>query len=568
MKKRLLCFAIAVLMLCTVFLTSCSDGRTEDEIMADIVENSRDVALTFTVMIPTDADTSSPDFTARLLAVEEAINSRLRQDCTQIKLIAVNDKQYDQALRDRMNQIANDLPKIEVVKKNEFGTEYTVLETDRTKLPAALAPSKIADNKAGPVYLNGKDGEYTIKLLYPDINPFQCDIILVRNEQDYKTFSENKQIVSWKDELADSGKYNRINKIVDSDILNQLRIGTEIYGVPNNHVFSNNEYKFMLISKEVAGKVSGFDIKKLTKADGTVDYSALEAFMTSASKLSGVVALSATMKDAPVSFWGNDDFSLVGSGLKGGAAFDTLGNSDFVSFVKLFKQFNADAGTSKVAVSYVDGTAEDIAELEKDNYVIKVGLPTFDSDAAFDSVFAVTDYSVNYARAKEIVYILQTDEEIRTLLQYGVEDEDYEIVDGVLEMNTDNNGNYTYKMNPLYTGNGYLTYVAPGTSMDYWNAVKVANYDSIVDTYTGFDAYYNGLSNKNEIKEKINALNNLSGEVFENIEDMTVAEFEAFISEWNNADTTNEDVLAIKNSDAYKNGLEALTNLYNDFLAK
>ena len=565
MKKRLLCLIIAVLMLCTVFLTSCSDSRTEDEIMADIVSNSKDVALTFTVMIPTDADTTSPDFQARLSAVEEAINVKLRQDCTQIKLIAVNDAQYDKALRDRMAQIQNDMPKL----KNSNAI-------DRTKLPSALAPTLISQNKAGPVYLNGKDGEYTIKLLYPEINPLQCDIILIRNEEDYKNFYNNGQLVSWKADLDISGKYNRINKIVDSDVLNQLKVeikngdnkSTEIYGIPNNHLYSNGEYKFMLINKDVAGQVSGFDIKSITNSNGTVNYTALEAFLTSASKLSGVVALNATMKDAPVSYWGDDDFSLVGSGLNGGAPSAILDNSDYVSFVKLLKKFNAEAGTSKVAVSYLDGTYEDIAELEEDYYVVKVGLPTIEPDAAFDSLFAVTDYSVNYNRAKEIVYILQTDEEIRTLLQYGIKDEDYDIVNGVLEMTADNDGSYVYKMNPLYTGNGYLTYVAPGTSMEYWDAVKTTNYDAVINTYSGFETYFNSLSNKSEINAKITALNTFSATVLADIEAMTLAEFEAFITEWNKAETTNEDVLAIKNSAAYKDGKEALTTLYSNFLAK
>ena len=563
MKKKLLCFIIAVLMLCSVFLTSCSDSRTEDEIMADIVSNSKDVALTFTVMIPTDADTTSTEFKARLAAVEEAINVKLRQDCTQIKIIAVNDAQYDKALKDRMAQIKNDLPKVNG-------------SIDRTQLPSALAPDTISQNKAGPVYLNGVDGEYTIKLLYPEINPLQCDIVLIRSEEDYKYFYNNGQLVSWKNDLAVSGKYNRINKIVDSNILDQLEVvvkngentSTEIYGIPNNHLYSNGEYKFMLINKDVAGQVSGFDIKSITNSNGTVNYTALEAFLTSASKLSGVVALNTTMKDAPVSYWGNDDFSLVGSDVNGGAPSATLDNSDYVSFVKLLKKFNAEAGTSKVAVSYLDGTYEDISKLEENYYVVKVGVPTIEPDAAFDSVFAVTDYSVNYNRAKEIVYILQTDEEIRTLLQYGIKDEDYDIVNGVLEMETENDGSYAYKMNSLYTGNGYLTYVAPGTSMDYWEAVKLANYDAVINTYAGFESYFNSLSNKSEINAKITALNTLSASVLADVEAMTLTEFEAFMAEWNNAETTNEKVLAIKNSAAYKEGKEALTTLYSNFLAK
>ena len=48
---------------------------------------------------------------------------------------------------------------------------------------------------------------------------------------------------------------------------------------------------------------------------------------------------------------------------------------------------------------------------------------------------------------------------------------------------------------------------------------------------------------------------------------MTLAEFEAFVAEWNNASTTNEDVLAIKDAVAYKEGIEELKNLYTAFSA-
>jgi hypothetical protein len=273
------------------------------------------------------------------------------------------------------------------------------------------------------------------------------------------------------------------------------------------------------------------------------------------------------MQDAPVSYWGNNNFSLVGSSLNGGNPFSVFDNSDYVSFVKLLKKYSADPGTSKVAVSYASTSYKNISDLEKDNYVIKVGLPTIDPDAAFDSLFAVTDYAVNYSRAKEIVYILQTDEEIRTLLQYGIKDEDYDIVDGVLQMNSDNYGNYAYKMNSLYTGNGYISYARPGTDMSYWEPVKMANYDSVINTYYGFQKYFNKLSNNSDITAKINALNTLNSTIYERISSMTLAEYEAFVSEWNNASTTNADVLAIKNSGAYVDGHNALITLYNDFKA-
>ena len=189
--KKLLSLALAILMLCTLFLTSCSDKRTDDEIMEDIVKNSKRIALTLSVMIPTDADTNSPEFQKRLAAVEEAINTLLRQDCTEIKLIAINDKDYDKAVADKMASIK-----------------------DKLAAGGKRPSSVIFTNQAYKKYVNGVDGEYTIQLKYPDVMDTQVDVILTRNYDDFMNYASSSQLKSLKDYIAPSGSYNRINKIV------------------------------------------------------------------------------------------------------------------------------------------------------------------------------------------------------------------------------------------------------------------------------------------------------------------------------------------------------------------
>lgn len=542
--KKLLSLALAILMLCTLFLTSCSDKRTDDEIMEDIVKNSKRIALTLSVMIPTDADTSSPEFQKRLAAVEEAINTILRQDCTEVKLIAVNDKDYDKAVADKMGDI-------------------------KSKLAAGgTRPSSVVfTNQAYKKYVNGVDGEYTIQLKYPEIMDTQVDVILMRSYDDFMNYASNGQLKSLKDYIAPSGSYNRINKIVKADILNKFKIGDETYGIPNNHLYSNGLYQYVAIDKSVAAQVENFNIESLVK-NGKLDYSALSAFMTEAAKLENVLPLVAKESDAPsVSFWGDDDFSLISSSVFGDKApVSTFANNDYTSFMSLYKKFNSAADEdSKVAVSYKYLTPDEMKAASDAYYFIETEKPVINEENAFESVFAVTNYSVNFDRAMEFIYNLQTDEEIRTLLQYGIKGEDYQLEDGVLEMIKDNKDEYAYKMNPLYTGNGYITYPGEGLDMDLWDVVKDINYDSVVNPYFGMETFYADYSKKADVDAAVAALKTLNDTAYAKISAMTAEEFDVFVAEWSVSVTTNEDVLAIRDSEAFVNAMTAFAELYAEF---
>jgi len=241
-------------------------------------------------------------------------------------------------------------------------------------------------------------------------------------------------------------------------------------------------------------------------------------------------------------------------------------NKDYTSFMSLYKKYNAaNDGTSKVAVTY-DYLLPMETENSDDYYYIQTETPVMNYENIFESIFAVTSYAAEYDRAVEILYNLQTDEEIRTLLQYGIKGEDYQLEDGVLEMIKNNKGEYAYKMNSLYTGNGYLTYPAEGVEMDAWEYVKDINYDSIVNPYATFERLYASVANKATIDGYTAALKTLNDATYTKISAMTAEQFDTFVAEWAKAETENADVLDIKNSAAYKNAMAAYTNLYNTFV--
>ena len=85
----------------------------------------------------------------------------------------------------------------------------------------------------------------------------------------------------------------------------------------------------------------------------------------------------------------------------------------------------------------------------------------------------------------QMLYLLQENTEIRTLLQYGIVEEDYDMgtVNGETVIYTKNSG---YHMDLLYTGNCYRTYPASGVPMSYWDEVKELNLDTEIFPFMNY----------------------------------------------------------------------------------
>ncbi len=109
---------------------------------------------------------------------------------------------------------------------------------------------------------------------------------------------------------------------------------------------------------------------------------------------------------------------------------------------------------------------------EDDGYVCNIlQYPTVDEEEVYSSAFAVVNQKgVDTERVFEIIYAFNTDEELRNLLQYGVEGIHY-------TSERDNSGNITnvtrkddYLMDLLYTGDIFHAYYCSG--LEYTAEVK------------------------------------------------------------------------------------------------
>ena len=145
------------------------------------------------------------------------------------------------------------------------------------------------------------------------------------------------------------------------------------------------------------------------------------------------------------------------------------------------------------AARVVKGTASDKAALEAQGYtVLTVAAPRIADEDVFDSMFAIGAITRDKSRNLEIIAMLNTEPEIRNLLQYGIEGVNYTLKTvhdaqgnelGVYaEMKADN----AYVMDIAKTGNMFVAYPNAATSdfangqygIGAWDDAKKQNLDA------------------------------------------------------------------------------------------
>ncbi len=515
MTKRILSIVVAMLMLLPLVFsfTSCEKERTEEEIINDIV-NSGTTALTLSVWIPTNSDASSQEFKDRLSAVENKINEILRDKnlSTEIEFTAISNDEYEEKLAAHLTDIE---AKVEAKK--------------------GLLPSSVSQGYVNKAIKIPYGDSYMYELAYPSVLDTQIDLFMIRDYDSYKALVQAQNLYALDSYLAVGGKYADIRKMISPAIFSQYSIDNSTYAIPNNHQYTDAKYQYMLIDKNAFNLVENADINSIT------DIFTCEAFINSigANAESDYIPFVGSLNDAPGVYM-FDESDLIGSSLANITPSSIFDVEAYTKYVELYKKLSESSYAKealsegeKAAVSFFYGTNDEIKAYEEEYYVVKTEKPIANSDEIFSSMFAVSKYSANYDRAMKILYLLQTDADIITLLQYGVEDVDY-------KLELDNDGNEVieatkdclYNMSGLNIGNSYLTYKEYGATIDNWDDVKASNYDLVVNPYLNFLKNFNENATDDE-KEQLSTLTAsvkiLSDEVSELIRSMTSEEFAVFL---------------------------------------
>ena len=148
-----------------------------------------------------------------------------------------------------------------------------------------------------------------------------------------------------------------------------------------------------------------------------------------------------------------------------------------VSFVK---------GDSRVLQSYEENGVY-VGEDGREYHVVVAEYPEATEEELYGNMFAVYDKSQYTERAMEVLTYLNTNSELRNLLQYGILGQHYELNEDGTAKTIRNEKYGIYSMDIEKTGNCFIAYPTEELGADAWTYAKMQNNSSLVNPLLGFD---------------------------------------------------------------------------------
>ena len=492
MKKRLSCLLLSVLMVVLCF-AGCAE-KTGEEVMIEIGEKASKDAVTLSMYLMSEEKVSEE----QELAMEKAVN-------------AITEKEF---------KIRLDL---RYFTPDEY---YTRLDADLAEMTEYYDGEGIGRKEETPVYIDENGLPVTF---YPSIQDFEVDIFYFGGYDRYLKYKEAGYIRDISTEV--NGVAKALKAVINTNLLEQVKVLNGKYDViPVNRAIG--EYTYMLLNKDVlratqysANEITSLvdencqDLLKLTKEMLGDEYVPLKSF-------TGELDL------VDVEFFGADEngfktnsFSAVAgtynSSWEYGAAgsfpqmtdiFNTANNGKLSveEQIKVLKQYEfdgyySDSDEKPFAVGYIKGGPEIVEEYSDDYEVVPVALPQLETEDIYEHLFAIAEDTNSVLKSSEILTYLNTNEEFRNLLLYGIEEENYVWVDAVDEDGNfivDENGEryrvismlddkpeLNYVMDPYKTGNVVIAYPAVGDNPESAELIREQNHNMKINYTFGLNFY-------------------------------------------------------------------------------
>ena len=443
MKRRILCLVLCLLAVLPL-MASCGKKEEEDT----TVEQSSREAVTLSMYVITENETK-PDAAQ---AVEDAINKLLKSKyTTRVKMTFLTADKYYSAVEE---SIKNMKSASSATKTEETGTDTAVV-TDETIV-----------------------NEYGVKeLKYPDLTPSQIDIIMIDNYDKYAEYVSNGWLYRLTDAVTTTSK--KLGDYIYPSILNAAYINDSIYAVPNNKPIG--ECKYLIVDKELASEY-GLDSSKMNSLSDLLGFYAwVKENKASVTPIAGNIDMNVSYLNVDAAkreF--TDTFSLVGSmNVSEKSAESLLADEKYINeLLSLAKcryegYFGAE-NAAEFASAIKEGDAFSMAEYSDKYEIVALAGSTETKEELCSDMFAITNFvdKTTFTRAMEVITYLNTNSELRNLLQYGVENVNYELD---LETGALRRLNRDYMMDLYKTGNVYMAYPEEGMSLDIWELSKKQN---------------------------------------------------------------------------------------------
>ena len=586
MNKRLISLFLCFLMLISVSATGCSvfGGGAETTAESGVtVDPDSGSAITLTMYIPCEKPVAEED---RLL-VEEAINKITKSKFkTQINLYLPTVDEYYETIEGIMQARAYEQEQEELAKSE---LKKAIRAAKAEGVDSEVAISKFYDEHPEWVKYQettaDPDAEETApetrlnelgmpEIKYPDERENQLDIIWLSGYDKLIEYIEADQLQRLDEELSSSSK--KLKQYIYTGALDAVKTaGSGTYAIPNNTVIG--EYTYLLLNKSLVDKYkySPSDLTSVVKcADFLADVSKYEPDV-----LPVVGELPVTL----TKYWSidpdtlevdHDKFNVIGHGISDmatlGSMFNFTGlfgtNAELANTSDYAKQLIAirtykdlgyiteDTSTTKeYAMRVVKGGGELVEFYGDDFYMNVIESPRAGYEDIFGNMLGVSTYTRSLKRSMEIITYLNTNSDLRNILQYGVEDVHYELdEDGLLHRLNDR-----YMMDINKTGNVFMAYPEEGMPKNVWDYGKSQNTDAKTlmtlglrfkeDDFTSSDDE-NALE---KLRSAIRAVNEYSAEVEQKLMNaQSVEELEAVMRDVASKFGTDPNIKAITNSSA------------------
>lgn len=541
MSKKLISLLLVFMILFSFVLSSCSVNSTSsgEDPGEDTKEPENDPSnrtpYTLTLWLPAQKGTTE----AAVQEVENAINKILNSSyTTSIELRTFDEDEYVAAVLDKIDAIEQKIRDDQAESSRRKEIEASLRQEGIVTVGTTAAQTEETDI-ATEVNTYGQSQKK-----YPDVGEYQFDIFLITSYEMYRDLVDRDALMSLEDNLKGSSK--ALKSRIYPAFLDAVKFDVGLtYAIPNNH--GMGEYKFLLTNKELAEKYY-FDPADLT---GSIDN--CKYFIDTVARYEedpDVSPLLSWVDPVGMKYWSRDgSWSALASIVGNDASYDSAGsisniftNSAYKAHFKMMKEFE-EAGMiaedpencEKFAVGVVSADClETVEALYGDEYDISIyEYPRATQEELFTGAFAVSAATKSLSRAMEVITAINTQSEVRNLLQYGVEGVHYNLnEEGLVERVRDENGNSAYNMNILHTGNTYIAYPEEGMDPQQWEHDKQRNLDTIL---TPFSYCYNsengvGLYNKNNA-ENFDEISRISAEIYERLMKVKAEDVDDFFAE-------------------------------------
>ncbi len=494
MKLKLSCLLLSALMIMFCF-ASCAE-KDKADVMNKIGQEASEGAVTLSMYLMSEAPVSDE----QELAMETAVN-------------AITEKEFKVHLD------------LKYFTADEY---YNVLEADLKKMTEFYSGEGIGKKEENPVYTDEDGLPVTY---YPPIEEFDVDIFYFGGYDKYVKYSEAGYLKDISTEVDGSAK--ALKAVINTNLLNQVKALNGKYDmIPTNRAIG--EYTYLLLNKKVLQETqyAAGDITSLVDEDcqdllSLVDDIFGDEYVPLKSYTNELDLIDVEYFGVDANGMMTDDFSLIAGTYDNSWAYGAAGSYPEMSHllntkdcgrlsaqeqIKVLKgyEFNGYLGDEAdadkpFAVGYIKGGAEVVEKYGDDYEIVPVQMPKLETADVYEHVMAISEKTNSVKQSAEIITHLNTNEEFRNLILYGIEKENYIWVDAIGEDGNpviDEDGNVykvvsritddpekLYVMDKNKTGNVIYAYPAVGENPLASDYALAQNQDLQLDYTLGFNLY-------------------------------------------------------------------------------